>query len=44
VVSTRLFSDFAAEQAPQQDVTALTTNRSLDDVSARYPRERSGTA
>ena len=39
VVSARIFSDFAAEQARRGwDVTALTTNRSLDDASARYPR------
>ena len=38
VVSARIFSDFAAEQARRGwDVTALTTNRSLDDASARYP-------
>ena len=40
VVSARLFSDFAAEQARRGwDVTALTTNRSLDDAKARYPSE-----
>ena len=40
VVSARLFSDFAAEQARRGwDVTALTTNRSLDDAKARYPPE-----
>jgi colanic acid biosynthesis glycosyl transferase WcaI len=40
VVSARIFSDFAAEQARRGwDVTALTTNRSLDDAKARYPRE-----
>jgi len=38
VVSARIFSDFAAEQARRGwDVTALTTNRSLDDEAARYP-------
>jgi colanic acid biosynthesis glycosyl transferase WcaI len=38
VVSARIFSDFAAEQARRGwDVTALTTNRSLDDASACYP-------
>jgi len=40
VVSARIFSDFAAEQAKRGwDVTALTTNRSLDDETARYPAE-----
>jgi len=38
VVSARIFSDFAAEQVRRGwNVTALTTNRSLDDASARYP-------
>jgi glycosyltransferase involved in cell wall biosynthesis len=40
VVSARIFSDFAAEQARRGwDVTALTTNRSLDDLTVRYPAE-----
>ena len=40
VVSARIFSDFAAEQAARGwDVTALTTNRSLDDEAVRYPAE-----
>src|SRR4029079_12556411 len=38
VVSARIFSDFASEQAQRGwNVTALTTNRSLDDQAARYP-------
>jgi colanic acid biosynthesis glycosyl transferase WcaI len=40
VVSARIFSDFAAEQARRGwDVTALTCNRSLDDPAARYPAQ-----
>jgi len=40
VVSARIFSDFAAEQTLRGwDVTALTTNRSLDDATARYPAD-----
>ena len=38
VVSARIFSDFAAEQARRGwDVTALTCNRSHGDGSARFP-------
>ena len=41
VVSARIFSDFAAEQARRGwDVTALTTNRSLDDASGALPGAR----
>jgi colanic acid biosynthesis glycosyl transferase WcaI len=40
VVSARIFSDFATEQTLRGwDVTALTTNRSLDDVTASYPAD-----
>jgi colanic acid biosynthesis glycosyl transferase WcaI len=40
VVSARIFSDFAVEQSRRGwEVTALTTNRSLEDASARYPAQ-----
>jgi glycosyltransferase involved in cell wall biosynthesis len=40
VVSARIFSDFAAEQAARGwDVTALTSNRSHGDPDARLPTE-----
>jgi len=40
VVSARIFSDLAEEQTRRGwTVTALTTNRSLDDATARYPTE-----